>query len=59
MARRGRKPNNSLDEEACPHSECPLYGMKARGNIVSNGTYRRKGEGVARRFLCRACGRSF
>ncbi|MBM4289281.1 MAG: hypothetical protein FJ135_14265 [Deltaproteobacteria bacterium] len=59
MAKRGRKPKYSLAEEACPNSECPLYGKKSQGNIVSNGTYQRKGEVTARRFLCRACGHSF
>jgi len=59
MGKRGRKPKYNLDDEACPNSECSLYGEKARGNIVANGTYRRKGEGEARRFLCRACGQSF
>lgn len=59
MVKRGRKPKYSVTEEACPNSECPLYGKKAQGNIVVNGTYRRKGEGEARRFLCRACGHSF
>ena len=58
MSKRGRKPKYSLDEEACPNPECSLYGEKAKGNVVSNGTYRRKGE-EARRFLCRACGHSF
>jgi transposase-like protein len=59
MGKRGRKPKYSLDDEACPNPECSLYGEKAKGNIVSNGTYRRKGEGEARRFLCRACDQSF
>lgn len=59
MGKRGRKPKYSLGDEACPNSECTLYGEKTRGNIVANGTYRRKEEGEARRFLCRACGQSF
>ena len=59
MAKRGRKPKYSLDQEACPNPGCPRYGEKAQGNIVANGTYRRKGEGQARRFLCRTCGHSF
>jgi transposase-like protein len=59
MSKRGRKPKSNLGDEACPNPECPLSGMKARANIVSNGTYRRKGEDAGRRFLCRACGHSF
>jgi transposase-like protein len=59
MSKRGRKPKYTLDDEACPNPACSLYGEKGQGNVVSNGTYRRQGEGEARRFLCRACGQSF
>jgi len=59
MGKRGRKPKYGLDDEVCPNCACSLHGEKAKGNIVANGTYRRQGEGQARRFLCRACGQSF
>ena len=41
----------------------PCWGMPdvrttGEGNVVGNGTYR-TGSGLVRKFLCRACGRTF
>ncbi len=51
--------DNGLDKTACPNTNCALYGKKGKENIVSNGTYRRKGEKAGHRFLCKKCGKSF
>jgi hypothetical protein len=59
MAKRGRRPQYDLKEEACPNPQCGLYGEPGKGNIVSNGTYRTKGGTRARRFRCQQCGGSF
>ena len=59
MAKRGRKPKYQLQDEACPNPECGMYGKPGAGNIVSNDTYRTSGGDKPRRFLCRACGKSF
>lgn len=59
MAKRGRKAKYKLQDEACPNPECGMYGKPGAGNIVSNGTYRTRGGDKSRRFLCRACGKSF
>jgi transposase-like protein len=59
MAKRGRKPKYNLENESCPNPECPLYGKPGKGNIVSNGTIKTKQGENRRKFLCKACGRSF
>ncbi len=45
--------------ETCANPQCKLYGKTIQGNIVSNGTYLTKDGAKGRRFLCKACGRSF
>ena len=59
MAKRGSKPKYNLKDEACPNPQCPLYGKKAKGNIVSNGTIPTKQGENRRKFLCKVCGKSF
>lgn len=59
MARKGRRHQYNLETEACPNPDCPMYGETGRGNIVSNGTYQNKEGEKLRKFLCRACGKSF
>ena len=59
MAKRGRRATYTFENEACPNPACRLYAKKGQGNIVSNGTYNTKKGGMARRFLCTACGESF
>jgi transposase-like protein len=59
MAKRGRRRTYRLRKEACPNTQCSLYGQTGKGNIVSNGTYQTKAGETTRRFLCRRCGESF
>ncbi|MBA3035539.1 MAG: helix-turn-helix domain-containing protein [Desulfobacterium sp.] len=54
-----KNKDNELGEAACPNADCPLYGIKGKGNVVSNGTYHRKGKKTGRRFLCKKCRKSF
>lgn len=56
---RGRRPTYNLDNEACPNSECELYGERGKGNIVSNGTIKSKQGEKRQKFLCKCCGKSF
>lgn len=58
MAKRGRKQEYNLSEEACPNPKCSLCGKLGKGNIVSNGSHGGEGKRV-RKFLCRECGGSF
>ena len=58
MTRRGRKPVHDLSALSCPNPDCKNHGETGTGAIVANGSYRTN-TGVSRRFLCRACGRSF
>ncbi|MGB5156463.1 MAG: helix-turn-helix domain-containing protein [Desulfobacterales bacterium] len=50
---------SNLKKISCPNSKCPFCGIEGKDNIVSNGTYKRKGENNGRRFLCKECGKSF
>lgn len=59
MAKRGRKRKYKFRNIACPNPKCSLYGKKAKGNIISNGTYPTKEGTTARRFVCKECGESF
>ena len=56
MGARGPKP--SFEGMACPNRACQMYGRAGEGNVVGNGTYRTE-SGAVRKFLCRACGRTF
>jgi len=56
MGARGPKPK--FEGVACPNRTCQMYGRLGQGNVVGNGTYRTK-SGNVRKFLCRACGRTF
>ena len=59
MAKRGRKPRDEFKREVCPNPKCLLYWRTGKGNIVSNGTYQTKEGGIARRFRCKRCNKSF
>lgn len=59
MGKRGRKPTYDLSGEACPNPQCPLFGKRGEGNIVSNGTHPGRNGRRIRKFLCRQCGCSF
>jgi len=59
MAKRGRRAKYNLENEACPNPECSLYGKTGKSNIVSNGTIQTEQGENRRKFLCKACGRSF
>ena len=56
MGARGPKPR--FEGVACPNRACQMYGRVGKGNVVGNGTYRTE-SGPVRKFLCRACGRTF
>lgn len=45
--------------ETCTNPQCSRHGQAFNGNIVANGTYAKKNGTVGRRFLCKACGKSF
>jgi transposase-like protein len=53
--------NNSskLKLDICPNPDCDLFNKKNKGNIVFNGTYRKKDGTLSRRYLCKICGKSF
>ncbi|MBW2147809.1 MAG: hypothetical protein JRG73_18460 [Deltaproteobacteria bacterium] len=59
MAKRGRKSQYDLSNEVCPNPQCSLHGQRGKGNIVSNGTHPDREGKKIRKFLCRACRRSF
>jgi len=59
MVKRGRRPQYDLKTEACPNPDCPMYGKTGEGNIVANGTYTNKEGEKLRKFICRACSKSF
>jgi transposase-like protein len=42
----------------CANKECPLLGKATAGKIIRHGFYRAKW-GRRRRYLCRACGKTF
>lgn len=44
-------------EQFCPYEDCPMYGRVGAGNIWRHGTY--GGNRGKKRFICRACGRTF
>ena len=46
------------DEPSCHNEECVRFLLPGTGNIVRNGTYLTK-SGRVRKYVCRACGRSF
>jgi transposase-like protein len=56
MGKRGAKPQ--FIDIFCPNSDCKLYGISGKGNIVGNGTYQIKNKRV-RKYICRECGRVF
>jgi transposase-like protein len=56
MGRRGPKPK--FNEVACPNTACSDYGIKGKGNITANGTYKTI-NGRVRKFICHACGKVF
>ncbi len=45
--------------DICPNPDCVFYNVINKGNIVFNGTYRKKDGSLSRRFLCNKCGKSF
>jgi len=59
MGKRGRKPTYDLSSEACPNPQCPLFGKRGQGNIVSNGTHPGRNGRRVRKLLCKQCRRSF
>ena len=56
MGRRGPKPK--FNEVACPNADCADYGIKGKGNVTANGTYKTI-NGRVRKFICHTCGRVF
>lgn len=53
-----RGPRSKLESVKCPNKICHMHGQMGNGNVVGDDTYRTK-SGIVRRFLCRACGRTF
>jgi transposase-like protein len=53
-----RGPKSKFEGAACPNMKCQMYGLMGNGNVVGNGTYQTK-SGNVRKFICRACGRTF
>ncbi len=47
------------ENKICPNQACSLYGKKGKGNIILNGTYKRKAGLTSKRFICKECGKSF
>ena len=43
-----------LSSEACPNPQCPLFGKRGQGNIVSNGTHPGRNGRRIRKLLCMA-----
>jgi transposase-like protein len=56
MGRRGPKPR--FNDVACPNRECFDYGIKGKGNVTGNGTYKTKSSRV-RKYVCHTCDRIF
>ncbi|MBU4009823.1 MAG: helix-turn-helix domain-containing protein, partial [Proteobacteria bacterium] len=50
---------NQLKSNICTNPNCDLFNKKNKGNIVFNGTYRKKDGTLSRRYLCKKCGKSF
>jgi hypothetical protein len=48
MGRRGPKPK--FNEVACPNAKCADYGIKGKGNVTANGTYKTI-NGRVRKFI--------
>ncbi len=54
-----RGPKARYTDVPCPNEDCPLFGLKGEGNIVSRGT-RTTGSGdEVRIFRCNRCGCNF
>ena len=53
-----RGPKSKFIDEACPNTECAMYGQVGHGNIAGNGTYQTL-NGRVRKYVCRSCGTTF
>ena len=50
-----RKPVN---DRCCMNPDCPLHGQLGKGNIIRHSFYKTS-QGRRRRYLCKACEKSF
>lgn len=53
-----RGPKSQFSDISCPNTECRIYGITGRENIVGNGTYKARGH-MSQRYYCKACGHYF
>ena len=54
----GLMPSNPVHRLSCPNPECRLHHQPARGNIIRRSFIRLR-RGRRRRYLCKACGKTF